>query len=138
MGLCWSTYFSWITRKLDQKIQQGADEGAGDDGEEGLSVAGQLAARQRDPAAQDFCILFDSQKKRPSELPEQPPSVVRLTVDEYAERWETRLPLPEGTLLEGLCGRFIRGTRPEDFEMLSDEPGKKLSWVSSQAVCRCL
>jgi len=31
--------------------------------------------------------------------------------------------------VSGLCGRFIRGVKPDDFELLSDEPGKVLSWV---------
>jgi hypothetical protein len=57
--------------------------------------------------------------------------VVRLTPEEFAQRWAQRLPLAEGQSLEGLCGRFIRGTKPEHFEMLSDEPGKRLSWVCS-------
>ena len=56
---------------------------------------------------------------------------VALTPAEYAERWEAREGLGPGTVLEGLCGRFIRGTRPEHFEQLSDEPGKRMSWVCS-------
>lgn len=31
VGLCWSTYFSWITRKLDQQIQRGHATAAGQD-----------------------------------------------------------------------------------------------------------
>lgn len=59
-------------------------------------------------------------------------TMVLLTPAEYAQRWARREPLPQDVTIEGgLCGRFIRGTRPEHFELLSDEPGKKLSWVCS-------
>jgi hypothetical protein len=54
-----------------------------------------------------------------------------LAPEEFAAMWTRQEPLPRGVVLEGLCGRFIRGTRPEHFEMLSDEPGKRLSWVCS-------
>ena len=54
-----------------------------------------------------------------------------LTPAEFAAMWARQEPLPPGVVLEGLCGRFIRGTCPEHFEMLSDEPGKRLSWVCS-------
>lgn len=54
-----------------------------------------------------------------------------LTPSEFAAMWTKQEPLPPGVVLEGLCGRFIRGTCPEHFEMLSDEPGKRLSWVCS-------
>ena len=31
-----------------------------------------------------------------------------------------------------LCGRFMKGRKEEDFEILSEEPGKLLSWVCSE------
>lgn len=83
-GLFWSTYFSWVTRRIELKQSQ-------------------------EPAS----------------------NVVRLTPQEFAERFHNRRPLPKGQSLEGLCGRFIRGTEPKHFDMLSDEPGKRLSWVCS-------
>lgn len=47
---------------------------------------------------------------------------------EYVNMFKSRKTFPAGSV-KGLCGRFIRGTRPEHFDLLSDEPGKRLSWV---------
>ena len=46
---------------------------------------------------------------------------------EYVECFLAKTIPEEGVI--GLCGRFIRGVKPEDFHRLSDEPGKVLSWV---------
>ena len=54
-----------------------------------------------------------------------------LSPAQFAQRFEEKSALPHGTRLAGVCGRFTRGTRPEHFERLSDEPGKRLSWVCS-------
>ena len=50
-----------------------------------------------------------------------------MTPEEYIERFKEQRPA-EFSVVRGVTGRFIRGTRPSDFKMLSDEPGKKLSW----------
>lgn len=54
-----------------------------------------------------------------------------MTPEEFSRRFAAREALPAGAALEGLCGRFIRGTKPSDFAVLSEEPGKRLSWVCS-------
>eukprot|EP00873_Tetraselmis_striata_P041401 jgi/Tetstr1/461665/TSEL_006765.t1 len=41
--------------------------------------------------------------------------------------WE--LYPPDFPPLRGVRGRFVRGVKPEHFEKLSDEPGKKFSWI---------
>ena len=59
-----------------------------------------------------------------------------MTPEEYIERFKEQRPA-EFSVVRGVTGRFIRGTRPSDFKMLSDEPGKKLSWslpVTRQAL----
>ena len=40
--------------------------------------------------------------------------------------------------VSGLCGRFIRGVNEEQLSMLSDEPGKKLSWVCNDELLQSL
>mmetsp|Transcript_14732 Transcript_14732/g.41897 ORF Transcript_14732/g.41897 Transcript_14732/m.41897 type:complete len:257 (+) Transcript_14732:176-946(+) len=50
----------------------------------------------------------------------------KLTPAEYADLFNRRIPRNS---VEGVCGRFIRGVRQEDFTFLSDEPGKLLSWI---------
>ena len=42
-------------------------------------------------------------------------------------------PLSPNTELKGVCGRFIKGKNPEDFEILSN-PNKLLSWVCSPSM----
>jgi hypothetical protein len=61
----------------------------------------------------------------------EPDNAVPLTPAQFADLFLSRRRLPAGRSVRGLCGRFIRGTKPADFEVLSDEPGKKLSWVCS-------
>lgn len=57
--------------------------------------------------------------------------LVPLTAAEYAKLFNAQERVPAGRTVAGLCARFIRGTKPADFEVLSDEPGKRLSWVCS-------
>jgi hypothetical protein len=56
-----------------------------------------------------------------------------MTPVEYAERFAAQRPLTlaeqTGNIPCGVVGRFMRGVKPLDFASLSDEPGKKLSWV---------
>ena len=53
------------------------------------------------------------------------------TPAEYLDQFQQRKPLSPNTELKGVCGRFIKGKNPEDFEILSNEPNKLLSWVCS-------
>lgn len=57
-----------------------------------------------------------------------------LTTTEYAALYNRReaTPRPFGNI----CGRFIRGVKAEDFDILSEEPGKKLSWVCGPGILR--
>ena len=41
-------------------------------------------------------------------------------------------PTATSTSTTALCGRFMKGRKEEDFEILSEEPGKVLSWVCSE------
>ena len=60
-----------------------------------------------------------------------PPSPQNFPPAEYLDQFQRREPLSPNTELKGVCGRFIKGKNPEDFEILSDEPNKLLSWVCS-------
>ena len=51
-----------------------------------------------------------------------------LSPEEFASRFLARTPLPSGRL-EGLYGRFMKGIADSDFRMLSDERGKRISFV---------
>lgn len=53
-----------------------------------------------------------------------------VTPEEFARCWQERIP----GQYRGVNGRFIRGTTEEEFEKLSDEPGKRLSWVCTPAL----
>jgi hypothetical protein len=52
-----------------------------------------------------------------------------LTSKEYKELVLSGMSTLSEKQTVGLCGRIIRGKEPKDFELLSDEPGKKLSWL---------
>ena len=56
---------------------------------------------------------------------------LRLSPSEYSERFLSQSALSPNTKIEGLCGCFIKGRTPADFEFLSDEPNKSLPWVCS-------
>ena len=60
-----------------------------------------------------------------------PAPLKHFTPAEYLDQFQRREPLSPNTELKGVCGRFIKGKNPEDFEILSDEPNKLLSWVCS-------
>ena len=49
-----------------------------------------------------------------------PKMELALSPQEYVDMFASREALPDGAALSGLCGRFIRGTRPKDFELLSE------------------
>ena len=70
----------------------------------------------------------------PSKFPQaaSPERVIAMTPGEYAKQFlnQQRSPLP----IRGVVGRFMRGILDSDFEMLSDEPNKKLSWICSSEV----
>ena len=56
-----------------------------------------------------------------------------ITPDDYVTMFTSKT-LPQladssTVKLGGILGRFIRGVKDEDFHLLSDEPGKILSWV---------
>jgi hypothetical protein len=55
--------------------------------------------------------------------------IAQLTPNEYAIKFLASQPSGP---FRGVCGRFIRGVRPADFLLLSDEPGKKLSWICDE------
>ena len=58
-----------------------------------------------------------------------------MTPQEYAQRFVNRESYPAGLPpLTGVCGRFIRGVKPEDFDKLSDEPGKVFSWICTPEI----
>lgn len=61
-----------------------------------------------------------------------------LTPKEYAEQFLNKTPFPPNKRLVGVYGRFTRGVKREDFEKLSDEPGKKLSWVCTEELLQPL
>ncbi|CAB9511378.1 expressed unknown protein [Seminavis robusta] len=56
-----------------------------------------------------------------------------MTPDEYSRRFleQQALQPAERNATRGLCGRFLKGIKTEHFQVLSDEPGKLLSWVCS-------
>jgi hypothetical protein len=58
--------------------------------------------------------------------------------EQYAEQFLSKTPFPQDKKLVGVYGRFTRGVKPEDFEMLSDEPGKRLSWVCTEELLQPL
>lgn len=45
-----------------------------------------------------------------------------MNLNEYDELFKNK----KNATVEGLCGRIIRGTKPEDFETLTDDPDRKL------------
>lgn len=55
-------------------------------------------------------------------------NAVEVTPEEFARCWREKIP----GQYRGVNGRFIRGTTPEEFSKLSNEPGKKLSWVCTE------
>lgn len=57
---------------------------------------------------------------------------LELNSEEYCTRFLARQRLPDNVELKGIVGRFIRGKRLSDFEYLSDDTYKKLSWVCSE------
>jgi hypothetical protein len=58
-----------------------------------------------------------------------------LTPEEYSGLYlsQQRPPAADGKAT-GVIGRFIRGVKEEDFVLLSEEPGKKLTWVRSNVI----
>ena len=62
-----------------------------------------------------------------------------MTPQEFAERFQRckGLATEEGSI-SGVCARFVRGVTEADFEKLSDEPGKRLSWVCSSEMLGAL
>ncbi|KAJ3405945.1 hypothetical protein HDU80_000444 [Chytriomyces hyalinus] len=53
----------------------------------------------------------------------------QLDVHAIARFFESRTRLPDDLDLPDVYGRFLRGTDEKTLSILSDEPGKKLSWV---------
>mmetsp|Transcript_5685 Transcript_5685/g.14504 ORF Transcript_5685/g.14504 Transcript_5685/m.14504 type:complete len:250 (+) Transcript_5685:289-1038(+) len=62
-----------------------------------------------------------------------------LTPTEYAECLVAGCPLPTGASIDHLVGRFTRGVCDADFDRLSDEPGKRLTWLCTpNTLAACL
>jgi len=52
-----------------------------------------------------------------------------LTPQEFADLFTSK---QSSAPFNGVCGRFIRGVNDHQLSMLSDEPGKKLSWICTE------